>query len=110
MGSAKTTTTNNTYKSSAMQRQFKTDKIEGDQKVALMEYAGFNDMELFMSKQITANDFKQSMKQQMKDQLIQNVLQNGGMDINSPFIRKSLFGDIDDAETFTMGMLEPMQS
>lgn len=93
-----------------MQRQFKTDKIEGDQKVALMEYAGFNDMELFMSKQITANDFKQSMKQQMKDQLIQNVLQNGGMDINNPFIRKSLFGDIDDAETFTMGMLEPMQS
>lgn len=93
-----------------MQRQFKTDQIVGDQKVALMEYAGFNDMELFMSKQITATEFKDSMKQQMKDQLIQNVLQNGGMDINNPFIRKSLFGDIDDAETFTMGMLEPMQS
>jgi len=97
-------------KLSAMQRQFKTDQIEGEQSVALMEYAGFNDMELFMSKQISADEFKTSMKQQMKDKLIQNVLQNGGLDINNPFFRKSFFGDIDDAESFTMGMLEPMQS
>lgn len=97
-------------KLSAMRRQFNVDSIDQTQSVALMEYAGFNDMELFMSKQISAADFKTSMKQQMKDKLIQNVMSQGGIDLTNPFFRKQFFDDIDNAESFTMGMAEPMQS
>jgi len=94
----------------AMKSQFTRDKIGDEQKVALMEHAGFNDMELFMSKQIDANEFKLSMKQQMKDKLIQNILNGGGLDLNNPWVRKSMFGDQDSAEMFTRTTPEPMQS
>lgn len=94
----------------AMERQFTEDHIDDDQKVALMEVAGFGDMELFMSKQITASDFKESMMQEMKDRMITQILQGGGIDISNPIWRRTFFADRDDAELFTESMAEPMQS
>jgi hypothetical protein len=94
----------------AFESRFNQDQINKDQKVALMEKYGFNDMQLFMSKQITANDFKISMKQNMKDQLIQNILNGGGLDLQNPFVRKTVFGDQDNIEMFSRTTPEPLQS
>jgi hypothetical protein len=94
----------------AFESRFKQDNILQEQKVALMEKYGFNDMQLFMSKQIDASEFKKSMKQNMKDQLIQNILNGGGLDLQNPFIRKSVFGDQDNIEMFSRTTPEPLQS
>merc|ERR1712018_493180 len=68
----------------AMGNQFKTDSIEKDQSNALMRVAGFSDMELFMSKQINADDLKTSLKQEFKDKIISDIMQGGGIDISNP--------------------------
>lgn len=82
----------------SMQTQFGKDSLETDQQQALMRYAGFDDMELFYSKQIDASDLKRSLKQQMKDRMIENMVSSGGIDISSPLFRKMIVGDTGDGE------------
>merc|ERR1712110_1137381 len=62
----------------AMQSRFQQDKIDSTQQKAMMNLAGFEDMQLFYSGAIDSSVLKQSMKQQYKDQMIQNMLNNGG--------------------------------
>lgn len=94
----------------AFESRFTQDNILQEQKVALMEKYGFNDMQLFMSKQIDASEFKMSMKQNMKDKLIQNILNGGGLDLQNPFVRKTVFGDQDNVEMMSRTTPEPLQS
>jgi len=94
----------------AMKQQFDTDSIGNEQQNALMNVAGFSDMELYLSKQISPDQFKQSLKQKMKDQMITDIMNSGGIDISNPLWRRKFFADKTDAELFTETMPEPMQS
>lgn len=94
----------------AMQSRFSEDKLDGEQQKAMMNLAGFEDVQLFYSGAIELGTLKQSMKQQFKDQMIQNLLTNGGLDITNPFIRKKLFGDRSTGDFFAQGMAEPLQT
>jgi len=94
----------------AMGNQFNGDSLDNSQQNALMHVAGFNDMELYMAKQITPEQFKTSMKQKMKDEMIQNILQGGGVDISNPLWRMKFFGDKTKADIITESMPEPMQT
>jgi len=94
----------------AMGNQFKTDSIGSEQSNALMKVAGFSDMELFMSKQISADDLKTSLKQEFKDKIISDIMQGGGIDISNPLWRRKFFKDKTDAELFTDSMPEPMKT
>lgn len=94
----------------AMQSRFQQDKIDTSQQKAMMNLAGFEDMQLFYSGAIDASVLKQSMKQQFKDQMIQNMLNNGGLDITNPFIRSKLFGDRTSGDIFAQGMQEPLKT
>lgn len=96
----------------AMNQQFTEDRIDDqDQQRALMRhFTGASDMQLFMSKEMSADEFKQSMKRQMKDQMITNILSGGGIDLSNPMWRRQFFKDRDDAQLFTESMPEPQQS
>lgn len=94
----------------AMSNQFATDSIGQEQSNALMNIAGFSDMDLFLSKQITADELKESMKQEYKDKMISQIMAGGGIDISNPLWRRKFFNDKTDAELFTEQMPEPMQT
>lgn len=94
----------------AMSNQFSDDYIQGSQSNALMKVAGFSDMELFMSKQITADELKNSLKQEYKDRIISEIMSGGGIDISNPLWRRKFFKDKTDAELFTESMPEPMRT
>lgn len=94
----------------AMRNQFTEDKIDNSQQNALMKVAGFDDMELFLSKQISADELRQSMKAEFKDKLITDIMTGGGIDISNPMWRRKFFDDKSDAELFTESLPEPMQS
>lgn len=96
----------------AMRRQFDEDQIDDvDQRNALMKhFTGADDLQLFMSRQMSAEDFKTSMKRQMKDKMITQILQGGGIDLSNPMWRRHFFNDRDDSELFTESMREPQQS
>lgn len=93
-----------------MGNQFKGDRLGQGQQNALMHVAGFNDMELFMSKQISADELKNSMKQKYKDEMISKIMQGGGIDISNPLWRMKFFGDKSKAEMFSESLPEPMQT
>jgi len=94
----------------AMSNQFSDDHIQADQSNALMKVAGFSDMELFMSKQISAEELKNSLKQEYKDRIISDIMSGGGIDISNPLWRRKFFKDKTDAELFTESMPEPMRT
>jgi hypothetical protein len=94
----------------AMSNQFATDSIDATQSNALMNIAGFSDMDLFLSKQISADELKSSMKQEYKDRMISQIMAGGGIDISNPLWRRKFFNDKTDAELFTEQMPEPMQT
>lgn len=94
----------------AMSNQFTDDSIQAPQANALMKVAGFSDMELFMSKQIDADELKASLKQEFKDKIISDIMSGGGIDISNPLWRRKFFNDKTDAELFTDSMPEPMQT
>lgn len=98
------------FKIQSMKRQFSADSLGKDQQTVLMQVAGFGDMDLFMSKHLTADEFKESMKQEMKDKMLTTILSGGGIDISNPLWRKKFFNDKDNAELFTETMQEPIQS
>lgn len=94
----------------AMKNQFSTDHIGDTQANALMGVAGFSDMELFMSKQISADELKASMKAEYKDKIISEIMQGGGIDISNPLWRRKFFSDKTDAELFSETLPEPTQT
>jgi len=94
----------------SMKSQFNKDYLHKDQQSSLFSIAGFSDMELFMSKHLSADELKQSMKQEMKDKMLADILNGGGIDISNPIWRKKFFKDKDNAELFTESMQEPLQS
>lgn len=96
----------------AMRSQFDEDQIGDEQQNALMKhFTGASDLQLFMSRQMSADDFKLSMKRQMKDKMITQILQGGGIDLSNPLWRRHFFrDDRDDSELFTESMPEPQQS
>lgn len=96
----------------AMKNQFVEDSItDSEQQNALMRhFTGASDMQLFLSKQMTADEFKISMKRQMKDKMIGQILNGGGIDLSNPMWRRHFFEDRDDSELFTESLPEPQQS
>lgn len=94
----------------AMKNKFNADRLDKDQQSALMQVAGFGDMDLFLSKHLTPAEFKQSLKQEMKDRMVSDLLNGGGIDISNPLWRRQFFKDKNNAELLTETMPEPMRS
>jgi len=98
------------FKLQQLYGQFTKDDLDPAQKVSLLQVHDYSDQDLFMSKVISADEYKQSMIRKMKDEMFSNILSKGGMDISNPFIRLHYFQDKDKMEVFTDAMPEPMQS
>jgi hypothetical protein len=94
----------NYFRIQAMGDRFSQDLLDKNQQNALMKQSSdqIGDMELFMSNQLTASEYKGSLKQQMKDRLLNQMINAGNVDINNPVWQKVFFGNFDKEKIYTV--------